>query len=183
MNTRKYAHTSLTCPNMTVKMQASCVISSQNNYVVTFLLSSKFDSTMQPYFLAPKSYPYAGRKPAKQLHPDYINHVMLNVFSTVHAVNAESDKRDERSRNVDLAWETFMDANRAIICPRLSVSQSGKYGRIIPTVLLLRPVDHSVGSSAARISSANKEFKHARNCTCSPCVLKQDKCSPCKNSI
>ena len=120
---------------------------------------------MQPYFLAPKTYPFAGRKPAKQLHPDYINHVMLNVFSTVHAMNAESDKRDERSRKVDLAWETFMDANRAIICPRLSVLYHNPVSMagIIPTVRLLRPVLHSVGSSDARISSTNEELKHARN--------------------
>ena len=91
---------------------------------------------MQPYYLAPHSYPYAGEKPAKQLHPDYVNNVMLNFFLAVHLMNAESDKRDERYRKVDLAWETFMDANRAIICPRLSVLYHNPVSMagIIPTL-------------------------------------------------
>ena len=76
---------------------------------------------MQPYFFAPGTYPYAGRNIAKKLRVDDVNHVMKNVFSTVHAMQPDIDKRDERKRKSDLAWETFMDANRAIICPRLSV--------------------------------------------------------------
>ena len=150
---------------------------------LTFLLNSKFVSlqikiTMQPYFLAPGTYPYAGRKSAKALHVDDVNHIMVNVFSSVLALQTDIQKREERKRVSYLAWETFMDKNRAIICPRLSVLYQNPVtmAGIVPIVHLLKPINHSnVNGVSVQTNTSNEEMKHHRNCNCIPCVDQKDK--------